>query len=244
MHHLGSLNVHEIELNEDEGQRKGKFIALKDSKGSLCKAFKDKEPYEETFEEEGTNEDELSFISKRIHSISQREERHGRRERYVRNEREERHGRCIRNRRDKEEPRRQKLDNGKERMKVSLVTLEFSDYALLWWNQVLENIRRRWRDPCESWGALKRIMRERFVPSYYTRDLYNKLQRLYHGSKSVEEYQKEMKMDLMRAQIVESKKAIMSRMYLVPPNLVALSVLSVWANDTLPPNTQIGGPWC
>ncbi|RDX80337.1 hypothetical protein CR513_39125, partial [Mucuna pruriens] len=34
------------------------------------------------------------------------------------------------------------------------------------------------REPYESWGELKRLMKERFVPSYYTRDIYNKLERL------------------------------------------------------------------
>ncbi|RDY02895.1 hypothetical protein CR513_13586, partial [Mucuna pruriens] len=53
-------------------------------------------------------------------------------------------------------------------------------------------------DPCESWVALKSLMRERYVPPSYTRDLHNKLQRLYQGYKSVEEYHKEMKMDSMR----------------------------------------------
>ncbi|RDY04591.1 hypothetical protein CR513_11684, partial [Mucuna pruriens] len=43
-------------------------------------------------------------------------------------------------------------NSGNKRMKVRLVTLEFSDYALVWWNQVLEDIRRVRKDPCESWG--------------------------------------------------------------------------------------------
>ncbi|RDX65183.1 hypothetical protein CR513_56187, partial [Mucuna pruriens] len=37
-------------------------------------------------------------------------------------------------------------------------------------------------------------MRKRFVPSSYVRDLYNKLQRLYEGSKSVEEESEEATM--------------------------------------------------
>ncbi|RDX72776.1 hypothetical protein CR513_47694, partial [Mucuna pruriens] len=61
---------------------------------------------------------------------------------------------------------------------VRLVTLEFGDYAL----------------------RLEQMMR-RFVPPSYTRDLHNKFQRLYQGSRSVKEYHKEMEMDLMRAQI-------------------------------------------
>ncbi|RDX87191.1 hypothetical protein CR513_31372, partial [Mucuna pruriens] len=58
---------------------------------------------------------------------------------------------------------------------------------------------------------MSKMMRDRFVPPSYTRDLHNKLQRLSQGSKSVEEYCKEIKMDLMMAQIRESDKATMAR---------------------------------
>jgi hypothetical protein len=36
-------------------------------------------------------------------------------------------------------------------------------------------------------------MRARFVPSYYARDLINKLQQLKHGARSVEEYYQQLK---------------------------------------------------
>ncbi|RDY13634.1 hypothetical protein CR513_01391, partial [Mucuna pruriens] len=42
-------------------------------------------------------------------------------------------------------------------------------------------------------------------------DLHVKLQRLHHGPYSVEEYHKEMEMDLLRAQIKESEEASMVR---------------------------------
>ncbi|RDY05143.1 hypothetical protein CR513_11057, partial [Mucuna pruriens] len=51
---LGTLKVHEIELNEDEGHRKGMSIALKAQKafkGSPSKAFKIEESFEKAFKE-------------------------------------------------------------------------------------------------------------------------------------------------------------------------------------------------
>jgi len=39
---------------------------------------------------------------------------------------------------------------------------------------------------------MKRVLRDRFVSSYYGRDLHNKLQRLIQGNRSVDEYYKEM----------------------------------------------------
>ncbi|RDX83557.1 hypothetical protein CR513_35517, partial [Mucuna pruriens] len=54
------------------------------------------------------------------------------------------------------------------------------------------------------------MLRARFVSSY-ARDLCNKLQRMHQGSKSVEEYFKEMKFALMRTNILESNEATMAR---------------------------------
>ncbi|RDX69790.1 hypothetical protein CR513_51044, partial [Mucuna pruriens] len=98
-----------------------------------------------------------------------------------------------------------------EGIKVKLVTLEFSGYALVWWYQVLYDVKRMRRPLCETWAKLKKELRERFVPSYYAKDLYIKLQRLYQESKSVEEYYKEMKVCFMRAQIKYSQKETMAR---------------------------------
>ncbi|RDX88829.1 hypothetical protein CR513_29517, partial [Mucuna pruriens] len=58
---------------------------------------------------------------------------------------------------------------------------------------------------------LEKRVEDRFVPSYYAMDLYAKLQRFYQGSKSVEEYHKEMEVCRIRAQIVESQQATMAR---------------------------------
>ncbi|RDX82923.1 hypothetical protein CR513_36220, partial [Mucuna pruriens] len=41
-----------------------------------------------------------------------------------------------------------------------LVTLEFSRYALEWWNQILYDIRSMRKAPIESWTELKRELRE------------------------------------------------------------------------------------
>ncbi|RDX60915.1 hypothetical protein CR513_60905, partial [Mucuna pruriens] len=60
-------------------------------------------------------------------------------------------------------------------------------YTLIWWNEIAINIRGMRRASIKSWDELKREMRERFVPSFYT-----KLQRMYQGSKSVEKYFKEI----------------------------------------------------
>jgi hypothetical protein len=58
---------------------------------------------------------------------------------------------------------------------------------------------------------MKVLMRKRFVPSHYYRGLYQKLQRLIQGSKSVDEYYKEMEVAMIRANVEEDREATMAR---------------------------------
>jgi len=55
------------------------------------------------------------------------------------------------------------------------------------------------------------LMRRRFVPNHYYRDLYLKLQGLNQGSKSVDEYFKEMEIVMIRANMIEDREATMAR---------------------------------
>jgi len=55
------------------------------------------------------------------------------------------------------------------------------------------------------------LMRRRFVPNHYYRDLYLKLQGLNQGSKSVDEYFKEMEIVMIRANVIEDREATMAR---------------------------------
>ena len=54
---------------------------------------------------------------------------------------------------------------------VKLAVIEFTDYAIIWWDQLVMNRRR----PIETWEEMKATMRRRFVPIHYYRDLYKKL---------------------------------------------------------------------
>ena len=53
-------------------------------------------------------------------------------------------------------------------------------------------------------------MRKWFVPSHYYRDLYQRLQTLIQGSRSMEDYYKKMEITMLRADIVEDREAAMA----------------------------------
>ena len=101
--------------------------------------------------------------------------------------------------------------NYSKNKKVKLVAIGFSDYATVWWDQLVFNMRRNREPSVETWEEMKRAMRKRFVSTYYYRELYNKLQNLRQGNHSVNEYYKEMKVATTRENIEEDQEAIMAR---------------------------------
>lgn len=80
---------------------------------------------------------------------------------------------------------------------MKLAAIEFTNYALVSWDQVIlircQNLER----PIETWAAMKAVIRKCFVPSHYYRDLHQQLQNLSQGSKSVEDYYKEMEIAMI-----------------------------------------------
>ena len=72
--------------------------------------------------------------------------------------------------------------NYSEQKKVRLAALEFIDYALLWWDQLLLSRRRTGEGQVTTWAEMKCIMRKMFVPSHYHREMLQKLQTLKQGA--------------------------------------------------------------
>ena len=68
--------------------------------------------------------------------------------------------------------------NYSEEKKVKRAVIEFTDYVVIWWDQLVMNKRRNHERPIETWEEMKATMRRQFVPNNYYRDLYQKLQSL------------------------------------------------------------------
>ena len=89
------------------------------------------------------------------------------------------------------------LHNYPDDKMIGMASLEFEDYALLWWEQ-LQTTREEIGDaPIDSWEDMKREMRASFEPPHYNRDLFKKLQELRKGIKSVDGYFKEMETSMI-----------------------------------------------
>ena len=101
--------------------------------------------------------------------------------------------------------------NYEEENKIAMASLEFQDYVLIWWEQVIERREARGELPITTWVQMKDVMRARFVPTYYNCDLFKKLQQLKQGTKSVEKYSKEMEIEMIRANATEDDEQTMAR---------------------------------
>ncbi|RDY00577.1 hypothetical protein CR513_16213, partial [Mucuna pruriens] len=101
--------------------------------------------------------------------------------------------------------------NYSEEKKVKLVVVEFTDYASIWCDQFVINKCRNGERLIRMWEDMKSIMRRRFVPSHYHKDLHKKLQSLTQGSISVEDYYKEMEIAMTRDNVKENHEVTMSR---------------------------------
>ncbi|KAK8708497.1 hypothetical protein V6N13_059536 [Hibiscus sabdariffa] len=84
-------------------------------------------------------------------------------------------------------------------------------YEELHFNKLLRIIWRTGEGSVRGWTKMKRIKRKRFVPSHYHHELFQKLQGLKQGNRSVEDYFKEMEMAMMRANIEGDHEATMAR---------------------------------
>jgi hypothetical protein len=93
-------------------------------------------------------------------------------------------------------------------VRVRAATSEFTDFAFVWW---VEYGKKHCDDIPQTWVALKRVMHARFVPSYYARDLINKLQQLKQGAKSVEEYYRELQIGMLHCNLEEREDAAMAQ---------------------------------
>ena len=65
--------------------------------------------------------------------------------------------------------------NYSELKKVKHASMEFSDYDIIWWDQLLLNMRRNRESPIKTWEEIKTMTSKRFVLGHYYRELYQKL---------------------------------------------------------------------
>jgi hypothetical protein len=59
-----------------------------------------------------------------------------------------------------------------------LIVIAFIDYTIIWLDRLVTNSRRNYERQVDTWEKMKSLIRRRFVPSHYYRELYQRLQSL------------------------------------------------------------------
>jgi hypothetical protein len=98
-----------------------------------------------------------------------------------------------------------------EDRRVSLVATKFRGRAAAWWQQLKQSRTRLGKSKINRWEKLLKYMRPAFLPYNYTRTMYQRLQNLIQGSKTVDEYMEEFYKYLTRVELAETDDQLVSR---------------------------------
>ncbi|KAF7823723.1 putative gag-pol polyprotein [Senna tora] len=104
-----------------------------------------------------------------------------------------------------------RMNDWSEEKKVKLASFQFSDFAIVWWEDLQLKRRLKGKGPPRTWEKLKKLMRKKYVPSYYYQELNRKLRMFTQGSLVVDEYVHELDLLKMRAGVQEGEEASMTR---------------------------------
>ena len=75
--------------------------------------------------------------------------------------------------------------------KITLVATRFRNYAALWWAKLQRKRGNQQIDLVDTWTEMKNLLKQKFLPVSYARDLRASFQYLKQGSKTVVEYSEE-----------------------------------------------------
>ena len=94
-----------------------------------------------------------------------------------------------------------------------MAALEFNEYALIWCDNLVKERRRTLDPPMATWEGTKALLRARFVPQHYTKDLRQRLENLRQGAMSAEDTYNAIQVAMVRANVTEDEETTMA-MYL------------------------------
>ena len=62
--------------------------------------------------------------------------------------------------------------------KVTLVATRFCNYAMIWWAELQKKRRNQNIDSIDTWVEMKNLLKQKFLPVNYARDLRSSFQDL------------------------------------------------------------------
>ncbi|KAG7563749.1 Retrotransposon gag domain [Arabidopsis suecica] len=98
-----------------------------------------------------------------------------------------------------------------EARKVALAAAQLTENALSWWDRTVADWRRQRFDPISNWGDMKYLLRLRYIPDHYHRDLQKRFRKLSQGTRTVDEYFEEFEKLMNSLEIEESDESLMAQ---------------------------------
>ncbi|XP_010527672.1 PREDICTED: uncharacterized protein LOC104804981 [Tarenaya hassleriana] len=98
-----------------------------------------------------------------------------------------------------------------EYKKVQYAAAQLTDNALAWWDREVAERRRAHYEPISTWREMKLMMRRRYVPPHFHRELQKKYRSLVQGTKSVEDYFEEFEYLRNRLELDENEETVMAQ---------------------------------
>ncbi|XP_019059733.1 PREDICTED: uncharacterized protein LOC109117272 [Tarenaya hassleriana] len=98
-----------------------------------------------------------------------------------------------------------------DRKKVQYAAAQLAECALTWWDREVNERRRAHIEPIRTWREMKVLMRKRYVPPHFHRELQRKYRRISQGAKTVEEFFEEFEHLRSRLELDEDEEAVMAQ---------------------------------
>src|SRR5574338_239806 len=98
-----------------------------------------------------------------------------------------------------------------EHRRVKLVATRLRGRALAWWQQTKLTRERMGKSKVESWEKMKKLMKATFLPYNYQSLMYQRLQNLRQGTKTVNNYADEFYHLIARNDIMETEEQLTAR---------------------------------
>ncbi|XP_024009447.1 uncharacterized protein LOC112084529 [Eutrema salsugineum] len=129
-----------------------------------------------------------------------------------------------------------------ERKKVAVAAAQLTDNALAWWDRNVAERRRQRFGPVITWSDMKFLLRLRYVPEHYHRELQKRFRKLSQGNRSVDEYFEEFEKLMNSLELEESEEALMAQFIDVEQQIKRKTALTSRNRTSQPWNASSSKP--
>ncbi|XP_024009782.1 uncharacterized protein LOC112085089 [Eutrema salsugineum] len=95
--------------------------------------------------------------------------------------------------------------------RVALAVAQLTDGALTWWDREFSDRKRSRLRAIDTWVDMKDLMRQRYVPPHFYRDLQRRFRTLKQGTRTVEEYYEEFERLRNHLEVHDDEEALMAQ---------------------------------